>query len=187
MSWKDVAHLLIVLGVGGYSFYGSMTGTGLGGWLNYAQQAIFGSYSWKFSVILAVGLVGTLALLAEFVWNMVSGSQDGFEQSIGYRLIFGAKATRPRPPLRKGISELEKILPCCGLVNVRQLTDLPHVYGFDFDLFQCGQCARYWVHAWRSEGSQGWEEATVEDAEKMQLLGGNELRAFMKEWARSFD
>jgi len=81
----------------------------------------------------------------------------------------------------------KKELPCCGLVNVRQLTDLPHVYGFDFDLFQCGQCARYWVHAWRSEGSQGWEEATVEDAEKMQSLGGNELRTFMKEWARSFD
>jgi len=82
---------------------------------------------------------------------------------------------------------MEKILPCCGLADARQLTDLPHVYGFDFDLFQCEQCARYWVYAWRSEGSQGWEETTVEDAEKMQSLGGNELRAFMKEWARSFD
>ena len=82
---------------------------------------------------------------------------------------------------------MEKILPCCGLADARQLADLPHVYGFDFDLFQCGQCARYWVHAWRSEVSQGWEETTVEDAEKMQALGGNELRSFMKEWARSFD
>ena len=39
-----------------------MTGTGLGGWLNYAQQAIFGSYSWKFSVILAVGFGGGAGL-----------------------------------------------------------------------------------------------------------------------------
>jgi len=213
MSWKDVAHLLIVLGVGGYSFYGSMTGTGLGGWLNYAQQAIFGSYSWKFSVILAVGLVGALALLAEFVWNMMSGSQDGLEQSIGYRLLFGAKATRPRSDagtghsiaadrpdnrwatrasdgrcLGKGISEMEKKeLPCCGLVDAGHVMELPHVYQFDFDLYQCGQCARYWVYAWRWPGSEGWEEVTVEDAEKMQSLGGNELRAFMKEWARSFD
>jgi len=106
MSWKDVAHLLIVLGVGGYSFYGSMTGTGLGGWLNYAQQAIFGSYSWKFSVILAVGLVGILALLAEFAWNMVSGSQDGFEQSIGLPVFFSAQRRPGHAPrlARKGDS-----------------------------------------------------------------------------------
>ena len=82
---------------------------------------------------------------------------------------------------------MEKNLPCCGLTDARQLADLPHMYGFDFDLFQCGRCARHWVHAWRSWGSQGWEATTVEDAEKMQALGGNELRAFMKEWARSFD
>jgi hypothetical protein len=213
LSWRDVAHLLIVLGVGGYSFYGSMTGTGLGGWLNNAQQAIFGSYWWKFSVILAMGLAGVLALLAEFVWNMVSGSQGDFEQSIGYRILFGPKATRPRSDagtghsiaadgpdnrwatrasdgrcLGEGISEMEKKeLPCCGLVDAGHVMELPHVYQFDFDLYQCGQCARYWVYAWRWPGSEGWEEVTVEDAEKMQSLGGNELRAFMKEWARSFD
>jgi hypothetical protein len=76
-------------------------------------------------------------------------------------------------------------LPCCGLTDVRRMKELPHVYGFDFDLFQCGQCARYWVYAWRTVG--GWEQVTAAEAEKMQALGGNELLTFMKEWAQSFD
>ena len=79
----------------------------------------------------------------------------------------------------------KKELPCCGEVDVRRVRELPHVYGFDFDLFQCGQCALYWVYAWRTVG--GWEETTAEDAAKMQALGDNELRAFMKEWAQSFN
>jgi len=102
MSRKDVIFLLFVVGAGGYGIYGSMTGTGLGGWLNYAQQAIFGEYSTKLSVVLAVGLVGVLAVIAEFAWNRVSGSQDGFEQSIAYRLLFGAMATRATPPASQG-------------------------------------------------------------------------------------
>lgn len=78
-----------------------------------------------------------------------------------------------------------KELPCCGLVLVRRVRELPHVYGFDFDLFQCGQCGRYWVYAWNGVG--GWEEAAVEDAEEMQVLEDEELRAFMKKWAQSFN
>jgi hypothetical protein len=282
MSGKDVVHLLIILGVGGYSFIGSMTESGLGGWMNDAQLVFFETYSVEISVLLAIGLVSVLTLLVEIVWNIVSGSKHSFEQSMSYRLLFGANAPpvkdpasqdgvipptaeREKKPMRddprlpkasdfptgttfvikefdvplayvpsKGwfnwyggsprpydvtglkpgnnwaadsfeqwlgiveaslkehsvggrISEIEKLLPCCGLVNVRHLADLPHVYGFDFDLYQCGQCARYWVYVWRSEASEGWEEATVEDAKKMQSLGDNELRAFMKEWARSFD
>lgn len=82
---------------------------------------------------------------------------------------------------------MEKIeLPCCGQTDVRRVRELPHVYGFDFDLFQCGQCARYWVYAW-GVGGGGWEEPTAEDADRMQTLGDDDLRAFMKEWARSFD
>jgi hypothetical protein len=76
-------------------------------------------------------------------------------------------------------------LPCCGLTDARRVKELPHVYGFDFDLFQCGRCARYWVYAWLTVG--GWEQVTPADAEKMQALAGSELKAFMKEWARSFD
>jgi hypothetical protein len=98
MSKKDVVILLIILGVGGYSFYGSMTGTGPVGWLNYAQQAISGEYSVKLSFVLAVGLLVVLFAIAEFVWNMLSGSQDGFKQSIAYRLLFGAMATPATPP-----------------------------------------------------------------------------------------
>ncbi len=37
MSGKDVVHLLIILGVGWYSFIGSMTESGLGGWMNDAR------------------------------------------------------------------------------------------------------------------------------------------------------
>ena len=98
MSGKDVAHLLILLGVGGYSFYGSMTETGLGGWLNDAQLAFSETYSVQISVLLAFCLVSVLTLLVQIAWNIVSGSQDGFEQSIGYRLFFGANATPATPP-----------------------------------------------------------------------------------------
>ncbi len=81
---------------------------------------------------------------------------------------------------------MEKIeLPCCGLIDSRRIKELPHTYGFDFDLFQCRQCGRYWVYAWFGTG--GWEEITTEDAEKMQALAEDELRAFMKEWAKSFN
>lgn len=73
----------------------------------------------------------------------------------------------------------KKESPCCGSVDARHVMEFPHVYQFDFDLFQCGQCARYWVYAWRGAGR--WEETSTEDAEKMQALGMNELRAFMKE------
>lgn len=79
----------------------------------------------------------------------------------------------------------ENDLPCCGLVRVRRVRELPHVYGFDFDLFQCAKCDRYWVYAWLTVG--GWEETRKEDAEKMQAIEGDELKAFMKEWARKFD
>lgn len=96
-------------------------------------------------------------------------------------------ATRERPMAdavaRKQMEKIE--LPCCGRTDARRVRELPHVYGFDFDLFQCGRCARYWVHAWFSVG--GWEATTAEDAAKMQALDGDELRAFMKQWARAFD
>lgn len=76
-------------------------------------------------------------------------------------------------------------LPCCGLVETHRLRELPHVYGFDFDLFQCSRCGRYWVYAWKTVGV--WEEASATDAQKMLALEYSELRDFMKEWARSFE
>ena len=79
----------------------------------------------------------------------------------------------------------KKELPCCGLVDARRVRELPHVYGFDFDLFRCTECDRYWVYAWRTVG--GWEQTSSEDAEKMQALQGDELRAFMRNWAQSFN
>ena len=77
-------------------------------------------------------------------------------------------------------------LPCCTGAEPKHLQDLPHVYQFDFDLYQCTQCLRYWAYAWR-EGQGGWESTTAQDAEKMQLLEGAELRTFMKAWAQSFN
>lgn len=76
-------------------------------------------------------------------------------------------------------------LPCCAGAESRHLVDLPHVYGFDFDLHQCKQCSRYWVYAWFGQG--GWEPATPQEAEQMQVLKGSELQSFMKEWAQSFN
>ena len=77
-------------------------------------------------------------------------------------------------------------LPCCADAEARYVTELAHVYQFDFDLYQCKQCSRYWVHAWR-EGQQGWEKVEPGDADKMQAQAGDELRAFMGAWAQSFN
>jgi hypothetical protein len=75
---------------------------------------------------------------------------------------------------------------CCVQPEPEHLEDLPHVYQFDFDLFQCKRCSAYWVKAWRM-GMSGWEPANTQDAEQMQKLNGIELRAFMKQWAQSFN
>jgi hypothetical protein len=113
MSGKDVVHLLIILGVGGYSFIGSMTESGLGGWMNDAQLAFFETYSVETSVLLAIGLVSVLTLLVEIVWNIVSGSTHSFEQSMSYRLLFGASA----PPAKAPASQSEVIPPTAPRVN----------------------------------------------------------------------
>ena len=91
--------------------------------------------------------------------------------------------TAPPDGLPGPVSRLCKELPCCGMVAVRHVTELSHVYQFDFDLYQCGTCACYWVRAWR-QGIGGWEKTTTEDAEKMQALENDELQTFMKEWAQ---
>ena len=77
-------------------------------------------------------------------------------------------------------------LPCCHMTDGRHLADLPHVYQFDFDLYQCTRCSRFWVFAWR-EDRAGWEETTHQDAERMQALRGSDLRKFMKVWATPFN
>ena len=122
MSGKDVAHLLIILGVGGYSFYGSMTETGLGGWMNDAQLAFSETYSVQVSVLLALCLVSVLTLLAQIAWNIVSGSQDGLEQSIGYRLFFGANATPATPSASQ-----EKVIPQTAVREKQPMTDNPRL------------------------------------------------------------
>ena len=107
MSGKDVVHLLIMLGVGGYSFIGSMTESGLGGWMNDAQLAFFETYSVETGVLMAIGVVSVLTLLVEIVWNIVSESTHSFEQSMSYRLLFGASA----PPVKTPDSQDGVILP----------------------------------------------------------------------------
>jgi len=77
-------------------------------------------------------------------------------------------------------------LPCCNITECRHVADLPHVYQFDFDLYQCNRCSRFWVFAWR-EGQGGWEETTPQDAERMQTLNGANLRKFIKVWADAFN
>lgn len=80
MKMSDVLTFLIIFGAIGYGAYGTFTGTGLGGWLNHAQQAIFGFYYWKLSIILILCIVGMLAAIIIFIWRKVSGSRDGGER-----------------------------------------------------------------------------------------------------------
>jgi hypothetical protein len=84
---------------------------------------------------------------------------------------------------------MEKVkLPCCNLTDARRVKELPHVYGFDFDLFQCGRCGRYWAYAWCTATSVGdWEEVTATDAQEMQARDGDGLRSFMRQWAQPFN
>jgi len=77
-------------------------------------------------------------------------------------------------------------LPCCPDAEAQYVTELAHVYQFDFDLYRCRQCSRYWVYAWR-EGQQGWENVESADADQMQALDGDALRVFMRSWAQSFN
>lgn len=76
-------------------------------------------------------------------------------------------------------------LPCCHGAESRPVMELPHLYGFDFDLHQCTQCSQYWVYAWR-EPIGGWETVPQEDAARMRTLAGPEILAFMKQWAAKF-
>lgn len=78
-------------------------------------------------------------------------------------------------------------LPCCGLVEVHRIRELPHVYGFDFDLFQCVSCNRYWVATFGVTSITSWEPVSDEDAETMEHLQGDPLRQFMREWGSRFD
>jgi len=78
-------------------------------------------------------------------------------------------------------------LPCCGLTSVRRLKELPHVYGFDFDLFRCGRCSKTWVGYWcAAGGGGGWKPATDTEADQMMSLEDSDLRMFMREWAKDF-
>ena len=75
--------------------------------------------------------------------------------------------------------------PCCRF-STRHLSTLGHFYQFDFDLYRCNQCSRYWVWVWR-EGTGDWENVTNSDADRMQALDAAELRSFMKIWAQAFN
>ena len=79
-------------------------------------------------------------------------------------------------------------LPCCGMTSVIRLKELPHVYGTDFDLFRCGRCWKAWVACWVAAATGGgWEPASDFDVSQMLRLAGQDLREFMKVWARDFD
>lgn len=79
-------------------------------------------------------------------------------------------------------------LPCCGLTRVERLKELPHLFSFDFDLFRCCGCAKHWMACFSSHGvSTHWEPVQLIDVERMLALDGDELRAFMRHWARDFN
>lgn len=81
-----------------------------------------------------------------------------------------------------------EVVPCCSVDNASRVRDLEHFYGFDFDLFECPTCGRYWVWAWyEGTNSGGWEQIDQEDGRRLTTLPEPQLRAFMKVWARKFD
>jgi hypothetical protein len=78
-------------------------------------------------------------------------------------------------------------LPCCGPVETARLKELPHAYGFDFDLHQCLGCGRTWVYAWSGAGGSGtWEWVSETDAEQMLSAQDEELRTLLRHWADRF-
>lgn len=79
-------------------------------------------------------------------------------------------------------------LPCCGRVSVRQLKELPHLYGTDFALVRCLQCEKPWVGYWcGAGGGGGWEPVSDADAARMLVLADSELAGFMRKWANDFN
>lgn len=76
-------------------------------------------------------------------------------------------------------------LPCCAQARPGHVRDLAHVYQFDFDLYQCPECERHWVWAWRA-GLGGWESVTEQAASAMRAVDEADIRAFMKTWATDF-
>jgi hypothetical protein len=76
-------------------------------------------------------------------------------------------------------------LPCCGPTEAERLKELPHIYGFDFDLFTCLHCGRGWVSYWNSLGG-GWEWVSESESQQMMSLSGDELQGFMRVWAAKF-
>jgi hypothetical protein len=78
-------------------------------------------------------------------------------------------------------------LPCCGPTETVRLKELPHAFGFDFDLHQCLGCGRTWVYAWSSAGGRGaWEWVSETDAQQMLSAEGAELQTIIREWAARF-
>jgi len=78
-------------------------------------------------------------------------------------------------------------LPCCGPTETVHLKELPHVYGFDFDLHQCLGCRRMWIYIWSNAGGGGgWEWLSETDAEQMLAAEGEELQSLIRNWGARF-
>jgi hypothetical protein len=78
-------------------------------------------------------------------------------------------------------------LPCCGPVETVRVKDLPHIYGYDFQLHQCLGCGRTWSCAWNPVSEREmWEWVSETDAETMLAASDEELASFMRQWAARF-
>ena len=78
-------------------------------------------------------------------------------------------------------------LPCCGPTETVHVKELPHAFGFDFDLHQCLGCGRMWVSIWSNAGGGGgWEVVSDAEAERMLAAQGEELQQVIREWGERF-
>jgi recombinational DNA repair protein (RecF pathway) len=79
-------------------------------------------------------------------------------------------------------------LPCCGPTETARLKELPHAFGFDFDLHQCLGCGRTWIYAFSTAGGSGaWEWVGETTAQQLLEADGDELRTLLREWAAHFN
>ncbi|WP_254510687.1 hypothetical protein [Anatilimnocola floriformis] len=76
-------------------------------------------------------------------------------------------------------------LPCCGPTETAQLKELPHAFGYDFDLHQCLGCGRTFIYVWSNAGAAGaWEWVPESTAQAMIDAEGEDLLSLLRDWAK---
>lgn len=110
MKRQDVVITAIGVAAAAYVVHGLITETGLAGWLNYAQQSLFGSYSLKLTALIMIfGLMG-LGIAAWWAMAHFGGATD---DGLIERALLGPQAA-PEPGKAPGAKMMWIV--CAGMV-----------------------------------------------------------------------